>query len=380
MKVDLGLNKKFGILGGGQLGRMLIQKAIDFNIGCAVLDPDPSAPCYAVTDQFTVGDISDFKTVYDWGKLLNLITIEIEHVNTEALQKLVDEGIEVFPQPAIIAMIQDKGLQKLFYKENKVPSAGFILIEDKESLKKTAKTFPYVLKSRKAGYDGKGVMLIRKAEDLDKAFEGPYLVEDCIAFEKEISVIVARNKSGEVMAYPPVEMNFNSDANLVEYLFSPADITENIAEKSINLALEIINKLAMVGLLAVEMFLTKSGEILVNEIAPRTHNSGHQTIEGNITSQYEQLIRAILNLPLGSGQIIKPSVMVNLLGEKNYNGPAKYIGLNEVLALKGTYVHLYGKKTTRPFRKMGHVTVTANDINEAMILAQKVKNTLKVIS
>jgi 5-(carboxyamino)imidazole ribonucleotide synthase len=373
-------DKKLGILGGGQLGRMLIQKAIDFNIQTSVMDPDAAAPCGSLADEFTQGDFTDFDTVYHWGKNLKLITVEIENVNASALQKLADDGVEVWPQPYIIKIVQDKGLQKLFYREHHIPSSEFVLIENRKELKALKKSFPFILKTRKAGYDGKGVMKVSGADDLEFAFDEPCVLENYINIEKEISLIVARNKDGHKVHYPPVEMEFNKEANLVEYTFSPSSLSSSISEKATNIALNIIEELKMVGLLAVEMFVTADGEVLVNEMAPRPHNSGHQTIEGNATSQYEQHLRAIFNYPLGPCDIHRPVVMVNLLGEKNHSGPARYEGLNDVLAIPGTYIHLYGKKNTKPFRKMGHVTVTASDIKEAKKIAKKVKGIIKVIS
>lgn len=380
MKPHQDLNTKLGILGGGQLGRMLIQKAIDFNIETAVLDPDPHAPCKDLATDFTQGDFKDYHTVYAWGQNLKLITIEIEHVNTAALAKLEQEGVEVYPQPTIISMVQDKASQKEFYRKHQIPTAHFQLVDSRSGLKALNRPFPYIIKTHRAGYDGKGVMKINNASDLLLAFDEPMVVEDCIDFEKEISVLAARNKNGETVFYPPVEMEFNSEANLVEFLYSPASISKSTEEQAISIARRLLDELGMVGLLAVEMFVTKAGEVLVNEIAPRPHNSGHQTIEGNVTSQYEQHLRAIFNLPLGSPAILRPSVMVNILGEKNHSGPSSYEGLNEVLAIPGTYIHLYGKKFTKPFRKMGHVTITANTMEEAKKLANQVKSLIRVIS
>lgn len=380
MKSKNQLDKKLGILGGGQLGRMLIQKAIDFNIFTLVLDPEPKAPCAGIADSFTKGDFGDFETVYQFGKGLDMLTIEIENVNTFALQKLADEGVEVYPQPDVIALVQDKGLQKLFYRDHGFPTANFKLVADRAVLIAEKQPMPFFLKTRKAGYDGKGVMLIKNMEDLNMAFDEACVLEECVNYSKEISVIVARNQDGEVVNYPPVEMQFNKEANLVEYLLSPASLTESVVAKATDIALGIIRELNMVGILAVEMFVNEEGEVLVNEMAPRPHNSGHQTIEGNVTSQYEQHLRAIYNLPLGSTAICKPAVMINLLGEKGYTGAARYEGLQEVLALPGTYIHLYGKRETRPFRKMGHVTVTADQMEKARHIAEKVKKTIKVIA
>ncbi|MBS1556457.1 MAG: 5-(carboxyamino)imidazole ribonucleotide synthase [Bacteroidetes bacterium] len=372
-------NIKLGVLGGGQLGRMLIQSAIDFNIHFSVLDPDGNAPCSKISD-FTSGKLTDFDTVVAFGKPLDLITIEIENVSVAALKELVKQGKQVYPQPEVIELIQDKRTQKEFYRQNHFPTAEFVLTDTKEDVKNNKDFLPAVNKLGKEGYDGRGVQILRSESDLDKAFDKPSLLEKLIDFEKEISVIVARNASGDVVCYPAVEMVFHPEANLVEYLFSPAQVSDAIAKKAEQLARGIIEKLNMVGLLAVEMFVTKNGEVLVNEIAPRPHNSGHQTIEANITSQYEQHLRAILNWPLGSADMIMPSAMVNLLGEDGYAGEAKYQGMVEVLSQKGVHVHLYGKKTTKPFRKMGHVTIVDADIENLKKKATFVKQTLKVIT
>lgn len=377
--MNLSQSKRIGVLGGGQLGRMLIQSAIDFNIHFSVLDPDGNAPCRKISD-FTSGKLTDFDTVLAFGKHLDLITIEIENVSVAALKELVKQGKQVYPQPEVIELIQDKRTQKEFYRQNHFPTAEFVLTDNKEELKKNIAFLPAVNKLGKEGYDGRGVQILRSESDLDKAFDKPSLLEKLIDFEKEISVIVARNLSGDVVCYPAVEMVFHPEENLVEHLFSPAQVSDAIAKKAEQLARGIIEKLNMVGLLAVEMFVTKNGEVLVNEIAPRPHNSGHQTIEANITSQYEQHLRAILNWPLGSTDMIMPSAMVNLLGEDGYAGEAKYQGLVEVLSQKGVHVHLYGKKTTKPFRKMGHVTIVDADIENLKKKATFVKQTLKVIT
>ncbi|RRN76849.1 5-(carboxyamino)imidazole ribonucleotide synthase [Pseudoxanthomonas sp. SGD-10] len=371
---------KLGILGGGQLGRMLIQEAINLNLCINILDPDENAPCKNICDSFQVGSLTDFDTVYNFGKKLDLLTIEIEKVNIEALEALENEGVTVYPQSRIIRLIQDKGLQKQFFKENNIPTADFQLIGSKEQLIAEQIPFPYIQKLRKDGYDGKGVVKIVDESDYEKAFDAPSLVEKWIAFEKEISVIVARNEKGEVKTFPLVEMDFNPEANLVEFQISPTTYPFEIQQKAESIAKNIAESLSIVGLLAVEMFLTESGEILVNELAPRPHNSGHQTIEGNVTSQFQQHLRAILNLPLGNTDVISNAVMINLLGEKGYEGPAVYEGLNKVLKHEGVYVHLYGKKITKPFRKMGHVTIINNDREAAIKTAQFVKDTLKVIA
>lgn len=369
---------KLGILGGGQLGRMLIQSGIDFNFNFSVLDPDKNAPCSTLAE-FSEGKLTDFETVMRFGESCDVITIEIENVNTIALRELARRGKRVFPQPEVIELIQDKRVQKTFYKNNGIPTAEFFLTENKDDVARLIK-FPMVNKLGKEGYDGRGVQILRRKEDLNNAFDKPGLLEELVPFEKEISVIVARNEKGQVETFPAVEMVFHPEQNLVEYLFAPAQISMAIAESADNIARTIIEKLNMVGLLAVEMFVTPSGEVLVNEIAPRPHNSGHQTIEANVTSQYEQHLRAIAGLPLGKTDLIMPSAMVNLLGEPGYSGAARYAGFEEVMNVKGVHVHLYGKNQTKPFRKMGHVTILDEDIDTLKKKANFVKQTLKVIA
>ncbi|MBI3483362.1 MAG: 5-(carboxyamino)imidazole ribonucleotide synthase, partial [Bacteroidetes bacterium] len=366
---------KLGILGGGQLGRMLIQSGMDWNINFTVLDPDPSAPCKSISE-FKTGKLTDYQSVMEFGQSCDLITIEIENVNVTALKELAVQGKKVFPQPEIIELIQDKQKQKLFYKENRIPTADFILTENKQEVVAQKSFLPAVNKLGREGYDGRGVQILRTEKDLERAFDAPGLLEKLIDFEREISVIVARNEKGETKTFPAVEMVFHPEANLVEYLFSPASISKPVAEEAEFIAKKIISDLKMVGLLTVEMFVTKDQKVLVNEIAPRPHNSGHQTIEANITSQYQQHLRAILNLPLGDTSIIRPSAMVNILGEEGFSGLARYNGLEEVLNQSGVYIHLYGKKLTKPFRKMGHVTVVDNDIELLKKKANFVKQTL----
>lgn len=370
---------KIGILGGGQLGRMLIQNAVNYNLNISVLDPDSEAPCKGLSN-FTRGSITDYDTVYKFGKDKDLITIEIENVNTEALKALEKEGKKVYPQPHIIEMIQDKGLQKMFYQRNEIPSADFFLVENKEQINKYKDYFPFFQKLRKGGYDGKGVVKLVSNGNLNQAFDAPSVLEKLVNFDKEISVIVARNSNGETKCFPAVECEFNPKANLVEFLFSPASVKKNIEKEAYEIATHLAEKLEIVGLLAVEFFVTKEGKVLVNEIAPRPHNSGHHTIEGNIVSQFEQHWRAILNLPLGDTSIIKPGIMVNLLGEPGYEGPAKYEGMEDVLKFGGVYIHLYGKANTKPYRKMGHVTIMDENMVKAKQKAKTVKALLKVVS
>lgn len=371
---------KLGILGGGQLGRMLIQEAINYNLTTLVLDPDADAPCKHIANYFENGSITDYDTVYNFGKKADIITIEIEKVNVDALEQLEKEGKKVYPQPRVIRLIQDKGIQKQFFKENDIPTAPFMLVNSKEDLSSGKFPFPYILKLRKDGYDGKGVMKINNFEDVKNAFDAPTLIEELVDFEKEIAVIVARNANGDVKTFPMVEMEFNPEANLVEFLISPSTYPESIQERAEKIAKDIAAALNITGILAVEMFITKHGDILVNELAPRPHNSGHQTIEGNYVSQFGQHLRAIFNLPLGDTRSISNAIMVNVLGEKGHEGVAKYDGLEKILSIDGVYVHLYGKKYTKPFRKMGHLTIVDQNREKAIEKARFVQQTLKVIS
>jgi 5-(carboxyamino)imidazole ribonucleotide synthase len=371
---------RLGILGGGQLGRMLIQQAINYNVTVKVLDPDREAPCRKLCNEFVVGSLSDYETVYNFGKKVDLLTIEIEKVNVDALEQLEKEGVVVYPQSRIIRLIQDKGLQKQFFKENEIPTAEFQIISSPQQLKDSHIPFPYIQKLRKDGYDGKGVYKVLNETYLDKAFTEPSLIERLIDFEKEIGVIVARNENGEVKTFPLVEMEFNAEANLVEFLISPSTLPFEVQQDAENIAVKIATTLNIVGLLAVEMFLTKEGKILVNELAPRPHNSGHQSIEGNIVSQFEQHLRAIFNQPMGDTSCLSNAIMINILGEAGYEGPAVYQGIEKALKCSGVYVHLYGKALTKPFRKMGHVTIIDNDREEAIKKARYVQETLKVIA
>lgn len=362
------------------MGRMMIQSAIDFNIDIHVLDPDPNAPCKSIATSFQSGKLTDFETVYNFGKTCDLITIEIENVNTEALKKLQAEGKKVFPQPEVIELIQNKVKQKKFYLNNFIPTAPFVETANSAEVRKQQGFLPFVNKLATEGYDGRGVQVIKSADDLEKAFDQPSFVEKLIDFDKEIAVSVARNEAGQIRTFPTVEMVFHPEKNLVEYLFSPAYISDQVEQKAQEIAKSIIERLDMVGLLAIEMFVTKDGDVLVNEVAPRTHNSGHQTIEGNQTSQFEQHLRAILNMPLGNTDVVIPSAMVNLLGEEGHTGLARYEGLDKILNTDGVHVHLYGKKITKPFRKMGHVTITDNDPSGLKEKVKFVQEHLKIIA
>lgn len=377
MKKDV-TDLKIGVLGGGQLGRMMLQSATDFNLDIHMIDPDANAPCSKIANSFTQGSLTDYETVLAFGQDKDLLTIEIEAVNTRALRELESTGVKVYPQPDIIELIQDKRKQKTFYKANRIPTADFILTENKSEVAAHRGFLPAVNKLGKGGYDGQGVQIIKSASELDKAFDAPSLLEKLVDFKKELSVIVARNESGEVKCFPLVEMAFHPTANLVEFLFAPAEVSEEVEQRAYQLAENVITKIDMVGLLAVEMFLTREDELLVNEIAPRTHNSGHHTIEANITSQFEQHLRAILGLPLGATDLIKPAAMVNVLGEDGFTGNAKYEGLEALMSLPGVHLHLYGKKVTKPFRKMGHITITDENTISLKQKALKVKEILKV--
>lgn len=371
---------KLGILGGGQLGRMLLQEAVDLDVRMSFLDPDPKAPCHAIGHEFQNGAFSDYDTVMAFGKDKDLLTIEIEHVNTDALDELQKQGVLVYPQPDVIRMIQDKGFQKQFYAKHDLPTAGFSLADDAAEIKNNNSSFPFVQKLRKGGYDGRGVQVIRSESDIEKLFDAPSVIEELVDFEQEISVITARNSSGEIKCFPAVGMEFNPEANLVEFLYAPADLSAQLEKDAQALATRLTDALGIVGLLAVEMFVTKDGKLLINEMAPRPHNSGHHTIEANTTSQYAQHLRAILDLPLGETNLRQPAVMLNLLGAKHHTGDVHYENLDRALEIPGAYVHLYGKTTTKPFRKMGHVTVLADSLETAKTNAKKIQTLLRVVS
>ena len=373
-------NPSIGVLGGGQLGMMMIEAANKIGVLVHCLDPNPAAPCAKIAATFTVGDFNNYDDVYQFGKDKKVLTIEIENVNIEALEVLEKEGVKVYPQPAVLKIIKDKGVQKQFYVDTYVPTAPFQLIEGKSALIEQDLAYPFVQKLRVGGYDGKGVQVIRNKEELASAFDAPSVIESMIDFEKEISIIVARNVAGQLAVFPAVECEFSKEANLVEFQFSPANIAKEIEQKAIEIASSIIQSLELVGILAVEFFLTKQGELLVNEIAPRTHNSGHHTIECCETSQFEQHLRAVLNLELGSTRLVCPAAMVNLLGEPTYNGLAYYEGLEEVEKMPGVFVHLYGKEKTSPNRKMGHVTILGKSMEEIKAKAALVKSGLRCIS
>lgn len=371
---------KVGILGGGQLGQMMIQAGISYNIAFHVLDPSAEAPCRNLCERFVQGDFNDFDAVYEFGQTVDLLTIEIEHVNVDALEKLESEGKAVYPSPKTLRIIKDKGLQKQFYQEHNIPTSPFHLIDSRADIKDFIDFLPAAQKLRTGGYDGKGVSIIDAGNYIDNSFDAPSVLEQKVDIDKELSFVVARNASGETKAFPAVELVFHPEYNLVEHLFSPAAISAEIEKEGEAIAMKLANELELVGLLAVEMFLDKEGKLIVNEVAPRPHNSGHQTIEGNITSQFEQHLRAILDLPLGATDTIESSVMVNLLGAEGYRGPAVYDGMDKLLHQHGVFPHLYGKAVTKPGRKMGHVTIINQDLDKALETAEFVKQNIRVIS
>lgn len=384
MKNYYSSNFRLGVLGGGQLGRMLLTETQKLDIYTLILDKSPNAPCAQICNEFHQGDLMDFDTVYNFGKKVDTLTIEIEAVNIDALDKLVEEGLTVYPKPENLRIIQNKGKQKLFYRNNNIPTAEFsyfaFLQELKHAHENNIINFPFVWKSAQFGYDGNGVKIVRTVEDLNALPEGECIAEQLVPFKNELAVIVARNQSGETKTYPVVEMEFHPEANQVEYVLCPARIHESIAEKAQEVALQVADAFDFVGLLAVELFQTENNEILVNEVAPRTHNSGHYSIEASYTSQFEQHLRSILNLPLGSTESKVAGIMVNLVGEEGFTGDVVYENMDKILQINGVTPHIYGKKTTKPFRKMGHVTIVHKDINEARKIAQTVKETVRVIA
>jgi len=363
---------------------MLLQAAIDWNLRVHVLDPDADAPCRHLCTQFNTGSLTDYDTVYQFGQGVDVLTIEIERVNVDALEALEREGKRVYPQPAVIRVIQDKRLQKQFYRDNNLPTADFTLTDNRADAIRQISQNPALLpafhKLGRDGYDGRGVQRIAAAADADKAFDAPGVLEKAVDFEKELAVIVARNERGDVQTFPTVEMVFHPELNLVEYLFAPAEITADIDRQAQAIARQTADAFGIVGLLAVELFLDKAGNVLINEVAPRPHNSGHHTIRANVTSQFEQHWRAILNYPLGNTDAYQPAAMLNLLGEDGHTGPARYEGLETLLTMPGVFPFFYGKAITKPFRKMGHVTVMDTDMDALRQKVSAVKTGIRVVT
>lgn len=369
---------KIGILGGGQLGRMLLQAAANYVAETHVLENDGNCPAAHLCHHFTRGDIMDFDTVYNFGKGLDAVTIEIESVNVEALEKLEGEGIKIYPRPSAIRIIKNKITQKEFYATHQIPSSEFIVTENREALQEHTNFLPAIHKIGEGGYDGKGVQVLLKTDDMQKGFDAPSVLEKKINIKKEIAIIIAMNDTGETVLYPPAEMKFDAVRNLLDYQVSPAILPEEITWKIEAIAIKLVKELKSPGLFAIELFLDMNDEVLVNETAPRVHNSGHHTIEANYSSQFDMLWRIMLGYPLGNTEPVLPSAIVNIIGSEGYSGKAIYEGLDEVLKMDNVFVHLYGKEQTKPGRKMGHVTIMHKDYQDLTYKAHKIKNLLKV--
>jgi len=371
---------KAGILGGGQLGRMLLQAAANYTVETFVLENDPHCPAAHLCHHFIQGDITNFDDVYAFGKKVDVLTIEIENVNIEALEKLESEGVKVIPKPSAIKIIKNKIKQKGFYQVNEIPTSDFVVTHTKESLPHHHAFLPAVHKLGEGGYDGKGVQIIKTTDDFEKGFDAPSVLEKMVAIDKELAMIVAIAQDGTATLYPPAEMIFDPVLNLLDYQISPALLPEKVSWKAEAIALKLVKAFNSPGLFAVELFVTKDEEVFVNETAPRVHNSGHHSIEANYSSQYDMLWRIMLNYPLGNPDAILPSAIVNILGAEGHTGEAVYTNLNEVLSMDNVFVHLYGKKQTKPGRKMGHVTIMHKDYQDLRYKANKIKHTLKVES
>lgn len=382
LKIDLmnylASNFILGIIGGGQLGKMLCQVTSRLSIKTNILDPSDDSPCRNLCSSFTKGDLMDFNSVYDFGKQCDLVTYEIEHINIDALKKLENEGIKVFPNSSTLRIIQDKNLQKEFLIKNNIPTASFSYYSSLSNLNVNNLKFPCVWKKTKFGYDGYGVKVLKTEEDLKDLPEGEFIIEKMIPFKKELATTIARNESGEIEIFPIVEMMFNEISNQVEFVICPAQINEDVSEKAKQIALNVSNSFKQVGLLAVEMFLTENEEILVNEVAPRPHNSAHYSIENCINSQFDQHINSILNLPLGCSKSNFYAIMANLVGPNGYSGNVIYEGIEEAMKYNNVKIHIYGKKKTKPNRKMGHITVVDNDLKEGLKKAKNIKELIKI--
>jgi 5-(carboxyamino)imidazole ribonucleotide synthase len=372
--------KKIGILGGGQLGRMLLQAAANYPVETFVMENDNECPAAHLCNHFIKGDIRKYDDVYNFGKGLEAITIEIENVNVEALEKLESEGVKVYPKPSALKTIKNKILQKEFYKTNQIPTSEFIITQNAEALKQQIAFLPAVHKLGEGGYDGKGVQIIKTEKDIPLGFDAPAVLEKMITIEKEIAMIVAVDNTGDMVFYPAVDMVFDHDLNLLSHQISPAEIPDKIFWRVEAISIAVVKALQSPGIFAVELFIDKKGDVYVNETAPRVHNSGHHTIEANYSSQFDMMWRIMLNYPLGSTEAILPAAIVNLLGADKHNGPAHYEGLEDVLKIPNSFVHIYGKKETKPGRKMGHVTILSKEKQELIHQVNRIKSTLKVIS
>ncbi len=373
---ESGTLPRVGILGGGQLGRMLLQAAANYPVETFVMENDSECPAAHLCHHFTKGDITDFQAVYNFGKGLDAITIEIEHVNLEALEKLEAEGVRIYPKPPVLKTIKNKILQKQYYQQHQIPASGFIITNNRAELEKQEGFLPAVHKIGEGGYDGRGVQLLKKKDDLALGFDAPAVLEKMIPIDKEIAQMIAINEKGETALYPPVEMLFNPDLNLLDYQLCPAELSTQTLYVVEAIALTVVRNFKSPGIFAVEMFIDKKGNVLVNETAPRVHNSGHHTIEAHYSSQFDMLWRIMLGYPLGNTDAILPSIMVNIIGAPGHTGEVKYEGLEETLKIENAFVHLYGKKHTKPGRKMGHVTIISKEKQELLHQSNKVKRTL----
>lgn len=372
--------KKAGILGGGQLGRMLLQAAANYPVETYVLENDTNCPSAHLCHHFTKGDIKDYDTVYQFGKNLDVITIEIEAVNVEALEKLESEGVQVIPSPSSLRTIKNKITQKQFYQTNQIPTADFVITQNKKELQVLIPFLPAVHKLAEGGYDGKGVEVLKEEKDISRGFDAPAVLEKMIHISKEISIIVAVSQTDEITLYPPAEMVFDPVLNLLDYQISPARLEEKVFFKAEAIAIKAVKQLMSAGLFAVELLVDHEGEVYVNEIAPRVHNSGHHSIEGNYSSQFDMLWRILLAYPLGCAKPIHTSVLVNIIGAEGHRGEAVYLGLEQVLKIENAFIHLYGKSQTKSGRKMGHITLLGDDVSELVFKAHRIKNMLKVVA
>lgn len=370
--------KKIGILGGGQLGYMFLQSALQYPVEIHILDPSGNAPCAAHAHRFVQGDFADYQTVVDFGKDLDAIGIEIEHVNVDALRELKSQGKKVVPDSEALAIIQDKSVQKKFYIENEIPTAPYFELEDWKELICVVTEFPLFQKANKGGYDGKGVQFLPSRNETDKILRVPSIYETPADLDKEIAVVVVADGNGNFVNYPVVELVFNQEYNLLDYLLMPSTLDSGKANEAEKIALKVVEKLNSPGVFAVEMFLNQDGSIWVNETASRVHNSGHSTIEAAYSSQFDQMLRTLMDLPLGSTEIFANSAMVNLIGAENESGKAQIENLDEILKIPGVYLHWYAKEETRPGRKMGHITLVGNDLEELKSNIKKVNKTVKV--
>ncbi len=368
--------QKIGILGGGQLGRMLLQAAANYPVETFILENDPKCPAAHLCHHFTKGDIKNFDDVYAFGKTVDALTIEIENVNTEALEKLEAEGIKIYPKPSVLKTIKNKIFQKEYYKVNEIPSPDYIITQNSADLKRAADFLPAVHKLGEGGYDGRGVQVLKTTEDISKGFDAPSVLEKMVAIHKEVAQMVAINEKGETALYPPVEMLFDPQLNQLDYQLCPAEIDEKTLWKIEAISLSVVRNFKSPGIFAIELFIDKKGDVWVNETAPRVHNSGHHTIEAHYSSQFDMLWRIMLGYPLGNTDAILPSIMVNIIGAEGFSGDVKYEGLEETLRIENVFVHLYGKKQTKPGRKMGHVTILSKEKQDLMYQSNKVKRTL----